>query len=119
MDEPIMVDAVTIDCADPGALAEFWATVRGTEIEWSAGDGPHYMDLKAVHGGPRLRFQRVPEKKSAKNRLHLDLLAADLEAAVARVEALGGRRAGTFDEYGFEWIVLADPEGNEFCIATE
>ncbi len=116
MDEPIGFDAVTIDCADPVALAEFWGTVLGTEIEWMAGDGPHYIDLKPVPGGPKLRFQRVPEPKPAKNRLHLDLVAADLDAAAARIEAIGGRRTGTVAEYGFEWTVLADPEGNEFCI---
>ena len=116
MDEPITFDAVTIDCADPVALAEFWGSVLGTEIEWTAGDGPHYIDLKAVSGAPRLRFQRVPEPKPTKNRLHLDLFAADVAAAVARVEALGGSRIGSVAEYGFEWTVLADPEGNEFCI---
>ena len=119
MDEPITFDAVTIDCADPGALAEFWGKVLGTEIDWVAGEGPHYIDLKAIPGGPRIRFQRVPEPKPTKNRLHIDLLTGDLDAAAARVEALGGRKTGAFAEYGFEWIVLADPEGNEFCIATE
>jgi predicted enzyme related to lactoylglutathione lyase len=117
--EPITFDAVTMDCVDPVSLATFWGALLGTEIEWTAGDGPHYIDLRAVSGAPRIRFQRVPEPKSTKNRLHLDLLAANIEAVVARVVALGGRRTGSVAEYGFEWTVFADPEGNEFCILAE
>ena len=117
MTEPITFDAVAIDCADPMGLAGFWVEVLGTEIEGTGGDGPHYVDLKPVPGVPRIRFQRVPEAKPAKNRLHFDLLADDLEAACARVEALGATRTGeSRSEYGFEWFVLRDPEGNEFCI---
>ena len=119
MDEPITFDAVTIDCTDPAALAQFWAALLGTEIEWTVGDGPHYLDLKAVPGGPRLRFQRVPEPKPMKNRLHLDLFAGNIERAIGRVEALGGRKTGSVAEYGFEWTVFADPEGNEFCILRQ
>jgi predicted enzyme related to lactoylglutathione lyase len=117
MDEPITLDAVTIDCVDPIVLAEFWGAVLGTEIESTAGEEPHYVDLKAVSGVPRLRFQRVPEPKPTKNRVHVDLVANDIASAVARIEALGGRKTGSGAEYGFEWTVLADPEGNEFCVS--
>jgi len=118
--EGVVFDAVAIDCEDPTALAGFWVEVLGTEIEGTGGEGPHYVDLKPVPGVPRLRFQRVPEAKPAKNRLHFDLLADDLEAACVRVEALGAQRTGeTHSEYGFDWVVLRDPEGNEFCIIHE
>jgi len=112
------LDAVTIDCAEPFELARFWAAVFGTGIESSLGEGPHYVDLLPVLGVPILRFQRVPEPKTTKNRLHLDLVVEDLDHARAWVEALGGRRAPgqPMTEYGWSWIVMQDPEGNEFCL---
>ena len=114
------LDAITIDCVDALALARFWATVFGTEIESAVGDGPAYVDLLPVPGISILRFQHVPEPKTVKNRVHLDVAVADLDAARARVEALGGRRisAGVFAEYTYRWIVMSDPEGNEFCLVT-
>ncbi|WP_170223734.1 VOC family protein [Nonomuraea turkmeniaca] len=63
-------------------------------------------------GSPRLWFQRVPERKIVKNRLHLDLESDDPDAELARLSALGATVLGTYDE----WVVLADPEGNEFCL---
>ena len=118
MDRVGSLDAITIDCADPLALARFWAAVFGTGIESSVGDGPHYVDLLPVPGVPILRFQRVPEPKVTKNRLHLDLLVEDLDEACSRVEALGaGRISGqALTEYGYVWAVMQDPEGNEFCV---
>jgi predicted enzyme related to lactoylglutathione lyase len=120
MSNSLTFDAVAIDCADPVALTEFWAAVLGTEIEGTGGDGPQYVDLKPVGTVPTLRFQRVPELKASKNRLHFDLMADDLQAAAARVESLGARRTGeSHSEYGFDWIVFHDPEGNEFCVIHE
>ena len=120
MDQVGSLDAIAIDCADPLELARFWAAVFGTGIESSVGDGPHYVDLLPVPGVPILRFQRVPEEKTTKNRVHLDLTVEDLDEACARVEALGGRRISVeaLTENGFVWIVMQDPEGNEFCIST-
>ncbi len=114
------LDAITIDCGDPLALAGFWAAVFGTRAEPAEGDPPQYVDLLPVPGVPILRFQRVPEPKAVKNRLHLDVSVADLDAARERVEALGGRRrsAEPFAEYGYRWLVMADPEGNEFCLVV-
>jgi len=113
----VAFDAVAIDCSDPLALSGFWAQVLGTEIEGTGGDGPQYVDLKPVGSVPTLRFQRVPELKASKNRLHLDLMAEDLEEAAARVESLGARRTGeSHAEFGLEWIILRDPEGNEFFL---
>jgi predicted enzyme related to lactoylglutathione lyase len=112
------LNAIAIDCADPLELARFWSAMFGTGIESSLGDGPHYVDLLPVPGVPILRFQRVMEPKVTKNRLHLDLSVEDLDAACARIEALGGRRASgqALTENGYVWIVMEDPAGNEFCV---
>jgi predicted enzyme related to lactoylglutathione lyase len=114
------LNAIAIDCADPLGLACFWAAVFGTGIEPPIGDGTHYVDLVPAAGIPILRFQRVPEPKVTKNRLHLDLSVRDLDEACARVEALGGRRVlgQTLAENGYVWTVMQDPEGNEFCVGT-
>ena len=110
MDRVGSLDAITIDCADPLELAHFWAAVFGTGIESSVGAGPHYVDLLPIPGLPILRFQRVPEQKITKNRLHLDLAVEDQDEACARIEALGGRRipGQTFTEYGYTWTVMQD-----------
>jgi predicted enzyme related to lactoylglutathione lyase len=112
------LDAITIDCGDTLGLARFWAEVLGTEIGSAVGDGPHYVDLLPVPGVPVLRFQRVHEPKMVKNRMHLDVAVANLEEAARTVEALGGRRVSEepFAEYQYRWLVMADPEGNEFCV---
>ena len=67
-------------------------------------------------GGPSLAFQQVPEAKTVKNRLHLDLAADDPGALIARVLDLGGSRLADHEISGFRWTVLADPAGNEFCV---
>lgn len=112
------IDAITIDCSDPLGLALFWAAVFGTEIDSSEGEGPQYVDLAPVPGVPIIRFQRVPEPKARKNRLHLDVSVEDLGEAGERVKALGGTQVSdrTFSEFGYHWQVMADPEGNEFCL---
>jgi predicted enzyme related to lactoylglutathione lyase len=112
------LDAVTIDCADPLELARFWGAMFGTRIDSTLGDQPHYVDLQPGTGVPVLRFQRVPDEKITKNRLHLDMVVENLDQARANVEALGGRRAPgkPVTEYGWSWIVMQDPEGNEFCL---
>jgi predicted enzyme related to lactoylglutathione lyase len=63
-------------------------------------------------------FHRVPDAKTVKNRLHLDLEVDDIGAATARIESLGSKRlpSDDFSEYGFSWRVMADPDGNEFCL---
>jgi predicted enzyme related to lactoylglutathione lyase len=109
-----------VDCADPLRLAAFWSEVLGMEIdEGYLGDPPHYVGLiPATPGGPVITFNRVPEPKTVKNRLHFDVEVEEVEAATARVLELGGHRAptGDFDEYGFRWRVMSDPEDNEFCL---
>ena len=103
--------AVVVDCADPPLLAEFYARLLGAP--WAVdeeGDAGVYG-----YGGPSIDLIKVPEGKTGKNRLHLDVRATDLDAAVAHALALGATRAP--DVYdGDRWVVLRDPEGNEFCL---
>jgi predicted enzyme related to lactoylglutathione lyase len=105
--------SVTIDCADPPALASFWADVLDYERT-------HEEDeLVAIEprdkSGSALLFLRVPDDKKVKNRLHLDLKPTDQDAEVERVKALGATEVD-IGQGDVSWVVLADPEGNEFCI---
>jgi predicted enzyme related to lactoylglutathione lyase len=109
---------LVIDCGDLDRSARFWASVLGF-----VRDGPpggHYQSLSPAGGqGVEILLQRVPEVKSGgKNRLHLDLRTADLSAETGRVVALGARQLTSepVTESGWRWHILADPDGNEFCI---
>jgi predicted enzyme related to lactoylglutathione lyase len=103
-----------IDCHDPSSLFEFWSRIIGVETEhvW-----PAYIFTTNLPGNNiRLAFQKVPENKVVKNRLHLDLAHPEPEEFIALVESLGGSRIEDHHTDGFGWTVLADPEGNEFCV---
>jgi predicted enzyme related to lactoylglutathione lyase len=102
---------IIIDCFDPDRLATFWAAVLGRSIEGRKGP---YVWLSRPPSAPGVGFQKVVEPKFGKNRVHLDLSVADVVAAKARIEYLGGRRTNGYDAGGF--LVMADPEGNEFCL---
>jgi catechol 2,3-dioxygenase-like lactoylglutathione lyase family enzyme len=119
---------IVVDCQDPVAQAAFWAAVLGYHVVRSAhgqveiaawpqepADLPEQVRQAPVV--PALVFVTVPEGKTVKNRLHLDVRPADgsIEAEVARLVALGARRADV-GQGSQPWAVLADPEGNEFCI---
>jgi predicted enzyme related to lactoylglutathione lyase len=112
--------ALVIDCADPDRLAEFWAAALGYRPLGQAGP---YRSLVPADGspGPKLILQGVSEGKVAKNRMHLDIHTADVDAEVERLIALGGRRADSpaIEEHGTRWVVMGDPEGNEFCVCRE
>jgi hypothetical protein len=138
---------ITFDCADPGALAEFWAAALDYQLQPPPEGFETWDDALRTFGvpedqwnsrsailprggdGPRVLFQRVPEGKTAKNRVHLDVRVAPgltgdermaaLEAEAARLEALGATRAYRVEpdgrmEQGF--ISMQDPEGNELCL---
>ena len=105
---------VTFDCADPQRLAEFWSKATGYELAESS---PFMTRLTPSGGGrPNLLFIKVPEPKRVKNRQHLDFGTTDIESEVERLVTLGATRRAQHHEYGFAWTVLADPEGNEFCV---
>ena len=109
------LDEVVVDCHDPLALAGFWAEVLGGTPELR---DPDWCRLQAP-GSPLIAFQRVPEPKSTKNRLHLDVLVDDIESATATAEALGATRIGErHHDVAGSFQVLADPEGNEWCVVS-
>ena len=147
MNAPVRQVQVTFDCADPGALSRFWAEVLGYQLDapppgfdsWDAAlealgvPADRRNDASGVSdptgAGPRLFFQKVPEGKAAKNRVHLDVRAAPglegearmagLEAECTRLVGLGASRVRRHEpeppmSHGF--IVMQDPEGNEFCL---
>jgi hypothetical protein len=137
---------VTVDCADPHALADWWAETLGWQVEpqdeafirqmISAGHAAE-SDTMLHHGAlvwkegaairhpdgtgraPRVLFQLVPEIKSAKNRLHLDVRigADDVRAAIAGLTARGAKVQHAGQQGAHTWITLTDPEGNEFCVS--
>lgn len=122
MDESTMTAVgVTLDCRDPDALATFWMAAVGFAVR--TGDGEPYVTLsEAPMRRPlnHLTLQRVPELKSVKNRAHLDLFARAPRTEVDRLVVLGARVLAEPDEeqrhLGYGAFVLADPEGNEFCV---
>src|ERR1700733_14368351 len=106
---------LSIDAADAAALASFWAGALGREVAAGADQGHAVVTISpAATSVPRLIFHQVPEGKTVKNRLHLDLAATDWEAEIARLTDLGATRIRDVQENGAHWITLADPEGNEF-----
>ncbi|MEV7025053.1 VOC family protein [Kitasatospora sp. NPDC093558] len=112
-----LVRHVTIDCADPYALATFWAQVLDGTV--SEDDNPGDAEALVESAGAPLLFIRVPDGKAVKNRVHLDLQPQDRsrEEEVERLLALGAKLLDdrrTADGRG--WAVLSDPEGNEFCV---
>jgi len=107
------IGMVTVDCEDPKLLAEFWSRALQMEV---LGDFGNFVFLGRKDESPNLGLHRVPEPKSGKNRVHIDLDGEHRAAAAERLEALGATVQGEHSEAGLSWIVLADPEGNEFCI---
>ena len=114
MTEPISIGLV-LDCADPEKLAAFWEPALGFANVGAAGSYVLLMDPAGKL--PKLLLQRVPEPKAGKNRMHFDIDTRDVEGEVARLVDLGATRIeDTRSEFGTTWIVMADPEGNEFCV---
>ncbi|HEV7212872.1 MAG TPA: VOC family protein [Blastococcus sp.] len=135
---------VAVDCSDPHVLADWWAEVLGWQVEaqdeafirrmveigaateeettrhrgalvWRAGAALNSPDP----GRPRLLFQQVPEAKTVKNRMHLDVRVGPerREAEVGRLTGLGATELWRASQGPHEWVTMADPEGNEFCVA--
>ena len=133
---------ISFDAANPPALAEFWAIALGYVEQpppegfesWADFAEKNGMPLESMNNygavvdpeniGPRLFFQKVPEGKTAKNRVHLDIdvtgHGADSDALEAHIEILVSAGASRYDkrsEQGVTWVVMSDPEGNEFCVS--
>jgi predicted enzyme related to lactoylglutathione lyase len=111
----LSVEHITIDCADPDRLAQWWAGAIGSPVNAVA---PGEFVLVPVPGGPQLGFQRVEDPTPGKNRVHVDFSTTELDAEVQRLVGLGATEAGRH-EFGPElrWVVLEDPDGNAFCVA--
>ena len=111
-----LVDALNVDCRDPRLLADFWSEVLGYRLEEADEQGASIVPAEGASGWAMLFFV-VPEGKSVKNRLHLDLSPPETMAAeVERLVAAGATVQGRVDEGGSFWTVMLDPEGNEFCV---
>ncbi len=111
---------VTIDCAEPERLAAFWSEALGRPVD-PGGNGFFVSIGRQQPAAEQVAwfFLRVPEPKGAKNRVHVDLKATDRSAEVARLQGLGATVIAEHDEWGTQWTVLHDLEGNEFCVAGE
>ena len=136
---------VTFDCADADRMASFWSLALDYQVQPPPPGYPSWADWLEAMGvayepgavsavvdpegrGPRIYFQRVPEAKQGKNRVHLDLNAgggpdvpeeerrARVDAKVAQLAAVGGTVLRHVEEEGERWVVMQDPEGNEFCV---
>jgi catechol 2,3-dioxygenase-like lactoylglutathione lyase family enzyme len=118
MSRPAVTAAhLVVDCADLDRATTFWGTLLGLRLtERSEG----WADLEELGiGGPVLSFQRVPERKGVKNRLHLDIEVADLDTERVRAEQLGAHPISpVFAAPVRPWQVFADPDGNEFCLVS-
>ncbi len=107
-----VIKAVTWDCEDALRLASFWAAVLGSDVDEDSTPERAFLEASGW-GGPNMWFNRVPEPKSAKNRLHFDLRpVGTLGDEVRRLMDLGASVAARFEDH----VVMRDPEGNEFCV---
>jgi predicted enzyme related to lactoylglutathione lyase len=114
----LTIQCVAVDCHDPASQATFWAEALGWRVTYESEDE---WVIEPAEGSPQdgvapdLIFLKVPDEKSVKNRLHLDLRPQNRDVEVARLEALGARRTDV-GQGETSWVVLTDPEGNEFCV---
>lgn len=105
---------ITIDCEDPQRLAEFWTRALDLKVGWDVGE---FVLLTPRSGdGTNLGLQRVAEPTPGKNRVHLDFGTPDRAGEVRRLAGLGAKVLGEHAAPGLDWTVLADPEGNQFCV---
>jgi len=118
----VKIQCITIDCRDPIALAQFWARALGWKVGAGATDTEAYIEKNLgaanVDGYPDLLFIKTPDAKISKNRVHVDLRPENQLEEVRRLEEIGATQIeiGQSDDSDTTWIVMADPEGNEFCV---
>ena len=120
----LSLQCITIDAHDPHALAAFWAEA----LDWKVGEDVNEIEVWIERelgdpkntGFPDILFLKNSDKKQGKNKLHLDLRPDDQAAEVARLESLGAKKIdiGQSAELTCTWVVMADPEGNEFCVLS-
>lgn len=121
----LTLQCITVDAHDPLALAQFWAEALGWKIGEDVNDIEVWIEREPGDpdktGFPDILFLKVPDSKVVKNRLHLDIRPDDQAAEVARLEKLGAKKIdiGQSTDPDTTWVVMADIEGNEFCILRE
>lgn len=124
----VRIASVTFDCADALEVGRFWSAALGRPLDPDASSDFATIGFAGRRDevgwapverekDPTWMFVKVPEPKTAKNRMHLDVMATDPQAEVARLIELGATLVSDMEEYGYTWTVMADPEGNEFCVA--
>jgi predicted enzyme related to lactoylglutathione lyase len=113
----LTVANITFDCDDPRRVAAFWAAAMDLEADPGGNEFFVSAGVGKVEVTPNWFFIKVPEPKSVKNRVHLDLQADDVAAEVARLVSLGATHVADKAEFGHEWSVMNDVEGNEFCVS--
>jgi predicted enzyme related to lactoylglutathione lyase len=126
----VQIASVTFDCSDALAVGTFWSAAFGRPLD-PEGTSEYasigFAGRRDTSGwsrvdrenDPTFLFVQVPEDKAAKNRVHLDVMAPDVDTEVTRLVELGATRVADMEEYGYTWTVMADPEGNEFCVAKQ
>ncbi|CAB4884367.1 unannotated protein [freshwater metagenome] len=121
MTENLRLQCITVDAHNPQIVAEFWAAA----LDWKITDSDEFgVVIELLDGSPEvgrmpdILFLKVPDEKVVKNRLHFDLRPKDQAAEVSRLEAIGAKKIeiGQSEDPETTWVVMADPEGNEFCI---
>ena len=106
---------ITLDCDDVLSVAGFWSSAFDQPLDEGAGE--FFATINSADSSvPTLMFLKVPESKSTKNRMHVDLAADDRPAEVERLVGIGATHVADKEEWGHSWSVMADVEGNEFCV---
>ena len=112
----LSIDWLAVDTPDPDGLAKFWCAALDYEVLYAGIDNGEREVLIGGRGRPRLLLLEVHDPKTVKNRLHLDLRPDDRDAEVERLLSLGATKIDIGQSDDVSWVVLADPEGNEFCV---
>lgn len=112
----LSVGMITVDTTDPVHLGHWWADQMGGQV---VAENEGFFVVVAFEGAASLGFQQVENPTRGKNRIHLDLIATDVDAEVSRLVGAGATKIGDREipGGGFSWVTLADPDGNEFCVA--
>jgi predicted enzyme related to lactoylglutathione lyase len=104
---------IVIDVSDLDRSVRFWSEVLGLKEAHRWGQ---YLGFEKLDNGLVVALQKVTDKKTSKNRMHMDIAVDDVDIAATRVESLGGSKLQEVEEAGIRWAVMADPDGNEFCL---
>ena len=117
----LKIGYITIDSKDTAVISKFWEAVLGWKVTYLDETGAMIENPDKMADGakfPQILFYKNPDQKTVKNRMHFDLQPDDQAAEVSRIEALGGKRIeiGQSADPATTWVVMADPEGNEFCV---